>query len=829
MNPQRGPSIKVFSPEHGKGTNNMPTTEPNTTNVQSYITVIGDSAIVDVADSSIDSVQEIQEQLQKRYINHFSKWNIPRIKDNKEFEYIREDRDSLMVDLCIFDENSFRGIHRSANELSWHLRLRRQLSNLVCQHEIVDPKFRCNVLTGVAGIGKTTVIENIALSWARNPMYFGKGVFRFVFLFSCRKLNEYRRRKFNLQQLFEAEFNIRIQSLSKIDGSEVLIIIDGIDEIDSLVSLFDTSKIDAVYELLQELIKDQSCYFPGHTTLLTGRPHTMPALKRFQYHTGPIRFLHIQGFNSHSVSTYIQRYCHNDETMAKRIIDKIEGSLTIKAMATVPQLLSSICSIYSWGISDVQLEKKTELFVWVFISLLKHQFPQYNGMLPHQLMSEGPVKKFFSAISKISYDLMLDNRILFEESCVEELGRSDPLLNKLLDAFILKADTKLSSNCQFTHLIIKEFFAAVHCYTSGISVGSLLGRELYEVAEFYVGFASADQSTATDNDIVALFIRNIPPQKRRSFYKSKPKKPSVLSIADTIFSFWEGWKVSCDIFCSLFYELMNTEFNVPECITFPKHADIILSGQTSYQVIRLNHFLTRMLTQDDNFHGRDSFTNVTITINHTDFPNNSEITLCLKLLRSFKEVSFISCSFAANTLKHFFFARNAGVRYSSNGCGSPLGLASFLTRVSFKECDLSDEDIAHLAMFIPGVQNFSIESVNLNFKAVDTIVREILNESYSTKFKLKFLSLRDCSLDDFCIETLCKSFHLIETIDLSGNFINNVRIDMLIRRVKAMRKDGAEKFCLKTLILRDCSTSPALVRQLKKFRADSTRVNVLFD
>jgi len=46
MNPQRGPSIKVFSPEHGKGTNNMPTTEPNTTNVQSYITVIGDSAIV---------------------------------------------------------------------------------------------------------------------------------------------------------------------------------------------------------------------------------------------------------------------------------------------------------------------------------------------------------------------------------------------------------------------------------------------------------------------------------------------------------------------------------------------------------------------------------------------------------------------------------------------------------------------------------------------------------------------------------------------------------------------------------------------------------------
>ena len=691
------------------------------------------------------------------------------------------------------------------------------MSNLVCQHEIVDPKFRCNILTGVAGIGKTTVIENIALSWARDPKYFGKGFFRFVFLFSCRKLNEYKRRNLTFEQLFEAEFNIRIQSLSKIDGSEVLIIIDGIDEIDSLLSLFGTSKIDAVYELLHEMIKDQSCLFPGHTTLLTGRPHAMPTLKRFEYHTGPIRFLQIQGFSSHSVSTYIQRYCHNNETMAKRIMDKIDGSVTIKAMATIPQLLSSICSIYSWEVPDVKLEKKTELFVWVFISLLKHQFPQYNGMLPNQLMSEVPVKKFFSAISKISYDLMLDNRIFFEESSVEELGRSDPLLNRLLDAFILKADAKLSSNRQFTHLIIKEFFAAAHCYISGISVSSLLEREFFEAAEFYVGFASADQSTGTDDDIVALFIRNIPPHKRRSFYKSRPKKPSVLSIAGTIFSFWEGWKLSCDIFCSLFYELMNAGYSVPECISFPKHADIILSGQTSYQVIRLNHFLTRMLTQDDCLHGWNSFKNVTITINHTDFSNDSGFALCLKLLRSFKEVSFINCSFAANTLKHFYFTSSVGVSYLSDGC------------VSFKECDLSDENIAHLARFIPEVQKFSIESVSLNFKAVDSIVREILNEGHSTKFKLKDLSLRDCSLDDFCIEALCKAFHLIETIDLSGNSINNVRIDMLIRRVKAMKRGDTEKFCLKTLILRDCSTSPALVRQLKKFKADSTRVTVLFD
>ena len=726
-----------------------------------------------------------------------------------------------MVGLSIVDQESFSGANKPTNELGRYLRLRRRLSTVVSQNQILDLQCRCNVLTGVAGIGKTSTIENIALSWARDPSYFSTNAFQYVFLFSCRKLNEYRKRSITFEQLFEAEFNIKLSTLSNTDGKEVLIIIDGIDEIESLSSMLQMQEVDEIYQLLHEIIKDQSCIFPGHTTLLAGRPHIIPTLKRFQHHTGPIRIVHIQGFDDQSILAYVKKFCHNNEAMVNRIMEKLGGSVTVKAMAAVPQLLSSICSIYSWEFSDFHLEKKTELFVWVFLSLLKHQFPQFNGMLPRQLMEDAAVKSFFSAISKISYDLILDNRILFEENEVKELGTSDPLLKKLLDAFVLRIDTKSATCCQFAHLIVQEFFAAVHCYVSGKSIGSLLDREFYEIAEFYVGFASADQNIAAkDDDVVALFIRNIPPRFRRSFRKSftKPKKPSVSSLLCEIFSSWEGWKLSCDIFCSLFYELINIGDSIPECITFANHTDVILSGLTPFQVVRLNHFLRRLLSEDSNGHGPHAFKNVTVTIKRTEFSNSSEFCSFLQLLRSFKEVSFINCMFGTHALETLCTV------------SSPSKPESWLVQVSFKACDLSHDNISAIARCMPLLQKFSFESIKLDLTATNILVREIMGKGHSSAFKLRELGLRDCYLDDFCIEALCKCLHLIETIDLSKNHINRVRMDLLIRYVR--ERYDQPKFNLKQLILRECTSSNTDTRRPRgreQNNISDIAVDIVFD
>ena len=727
-----------------------------------------------------------------------------------------------MVDLCIVDRDTFSGLNKPTNELRRHLRIQRRPSTFVYQHQIIDPQFRCNVLTGIAGIGKTSTIENIALSWARDSSYFYDKSFRYVFLFNSRKLNEYRKKSVTFEQLFKSEFNIQLKTLSNVNGNEVLVIIDGIDEIESLLSILETNDVDEIYHLLHELIKDQSSIFPGHTTLLAGRPHVISTLKRFQHHTGPIRIVQIQGFDDRSICTYVQKFCHDNEMMVNRIIGKINGSVTIKAMAAVPQLLSSICSVYSWEVSNLRLEKKTELFVWVFLSLLKHQFPQFSGMLPHQLMSEAAVKKLFSAISKLSYDLILDNRILFEESEIKELGTSDPLLKQLLDAFVLRINTNLASRCHFAHLIVQEFLAAIHCYISGKTISSLLEREFYEIAEFYVGFASADQnSLATDGNVVSLFIRNIPPRFRRSFRQSftKPKKPSVLSIAADIFSFWERWRLSFETFCCLFYELFKIEDAIPECIAFANHTDIILSGLASFQVVRLNYFLTRLLTPDENNHGPHSLKNVTITIKHSEFSEKSGLGLCLQLLRSFKEVSFINCSFDGNILKNFCIA----------GIGN--GNGSVLEHASFKDCNFTTDNLLLLADCIPLIQEFSLESITLNLTIIEAITQKLLEESHSPHFKLRDLGLRNCSLDDFCIEALCKAFHLIETMDLSDNPINSVRMDMLIRWVEVRKHFDQDKFNLKTLILRNCSSSPAVLKRFKmrlQEKVADTKVDLLF-
>ena len=750
-------------------------------------------------------------------------WTIPRIKENKEFEYVSEDRSSFMVDLSIVDKDSFRGPNKPANELNRHLSLKRRLSTCITQDQIVDYRFRCNILAGVPGIGKTSTVESVALSWGRDPLYSftNEKSFRYIFLFSCRKLNEYRNRSITFEQLFEYEFNIQLKMLSNVDGRQVLIIVDGIDEIESLASIFETTEIDEIYQLLHEMIKDQSCIFPGHTTLIVGRPHTISTLKRFQHQIGPIRVIQILGFDSRSISTYVDKFCHGNEALLNRIMDKINGSATVKAMAAIPQLLSSICSIYSWEFTDLHVEKKTELFVWTIISFLKHQFSQFNGMLPRQLMKEDAVKKFLSAIAKLSYDLIFDNRILFDVNEVKELQTSDPLLKALLDAFVQRIDT-FSSHCQFTHLIVQEFFAAVHCYVSGKTIGSLLEREFYDIAEFYAGFACADQNCleTDDDDIVALFIRNVPPRFRRSFRKSftKPRKPSIPSLASEVFSLLEGWKISCDTFCSIFYELISVDDTVPDCITFPRHADIILSGLTPLQVVRLNHFLTCILRRDENGHSPLALNNVIVTIKRTEFTDSSEYRRCLQLLPSFREVAFVNCSFGGHVLEDFACTAR------TNG--------SLLEKVSFKSCNIIEDDLCTLAKCIPKIRRFSFESVKLGLRVTEAIVYQLIHQDHSLSFKLIELELCNCGMNDFCTEELRKALHLIEVVNLSDNAINSVRMYMLVNWWTFRKRCEPDIFKLKTLILRNCSGSPTIARQLKQIyqaNLDASNLDLFID
>lgn len=719
-----------------------------------------------------------------------------------------------MVDLSILDQESFNGSSAPTNELNRHLHFKRRISTAVAGDQIIDPRFRCNLLTGVAGIGKTSTIENLALIWGRDPTCFDMEDFgfRYVFLFSCRKLNEYRNRSLSFEQLFECEFNIQLKSLRNIDGQEVLIIVDGIDEIESLVSILNGDEVDDVYKIFHEIVQEQSSILPGHSNLLAGRPHVIPILKRFQQQTGPMRIVQILGFDSTSITQYVNKFCHDNQVMVNRILGRIEDSPSVKAMASIPQLLSSICSIYSWEITDLHLEKKTDLFVWAFLSFLKHQFPQFSGLLPDTLMSQKAVKKFVSAIAKISYDLIADNRILFEENELKELSTSDPMLKKLLDAFVLRVDSSSPSNYQFVHLIVQEFFAAVHCYVAGIEFQSLMKRELYQIAEFFAGFASADQKCSeTNEDIVAHFIRNVPPRFRRSFRKtlSKYAKPSVLSLAQELFQLMEGWKISFDVFCSIFYELFNVGDVVPKCINFAGHADIILSHSSSLQVVRLNHFLTSLLTQDEHGHGPSALDDVIVTINDTDFSSSVECFTLLQLLGSFKEVSFVKCSFDTDALKCF--------------CNFPF--CSFLQSVCFDRCSIPKEAISCLSHCIPKIHRFSLVGIKLNLKMIEIIVQRIIECGYSSEFQLNELVLRNCELDDFCIEALFKAVHLIETLNLSENEINSVRIDLLFKSVSFRKQCEPGRFKLRTLILRNCSQSH-IARRLRSYSTSNVQGDI---
>ena len=80
--------------------------------------------------------------------------------------------------------------------------------------ELISAKDRRCFLRGVAGIGKTSLIEYIALKWAKRVMFLdenGEALFDFLFLVKCRELGVLENE--TMKEYFNREFDVDTDKL----------------------------------------------------------------------------------------------------------------------------------------------------------------------------------------------------------------------------------------------------------------------------------------------------------------------------------------------------------------------------------------------------------------------------------------------------------------------------------------------------------------------------------------------------------------------------------------------------------------------------------------
>ena len=340
--------------------------------------------------------------------------------------------------------------------------------------ELVNHDNRIILVSGVAGVGKSILTKQLALSWANEEIY---TQFELCIIAECRDINYFLANEgetFVKHELFN-EFLKKKFKFELEGGASTLFILDGLDE------LADLKNDDSI---MWQLLDIKSTKYPKAKIILTCRPHVEGRLERKEKDIGGLQRFEIQGLDDDGIKDYVNKFTSCKEDIVN--IDKaIESSKEYMKLCTIPEFLNSMCCVTL--LSDKKSPKNVaELYVWVLYLLLKEHADK-----------EGPSKELCSkifceysselrALCEICHELLSDNRIIFEGNVKSRLLQSGKGTEFLEGLFFDLSDSR-KERFQFKHLTLMEFLSAVHiCRMKNWIeiIAKILKNECYQVVIF---------------------------------------------------------------------------------------------------------------------------------------------------------------------------------------------------------------------------------------------------------------------------------------------------------------------------------------------------------
>ncbi|XP_078390080.1 NACHT, LRR and PYD domains-containing protein 3-like isoform X3 [Cetorhinus maximus] len=316
-------------------------------------------------------------------------------------------------------------------------------------------------VSGVPGIGKSTIVQKIIYDWATEKIY---PRFRFVFSFKFRDLNNINCR-INLRNLILDQYPYFRNVLGELwkNPEELLFIFDSLDEFKARIDFADNRRntepqfmctdpecwcevSDIVYSLIQHKL------LPGCSVLVTSRPTALHLLEKAEISV----WAEILGFVGDERKQYFNKF-FEDQTVAAAVFKHVEENEILYTMCYNP----SYCWILglSLGPFFTQRDRKQQQVPKTITQLYSYYI--YNILKNHSPEIESP-RDMFLKLGEMAFTGVSEKKIVFRN---EDLIKYNLQPSQFLSGFLMELlesdDSVQSVVYTFPHLTIQEFVAAL--------------------------------------------------------------------------------------------------------------------------------------------------------------------------------------------------------------------------------------------------------------------------------------------------------------------------------------------------------------------------------
>ena len=406
----------------------------------------------------------------------------------------------------------------SGGDRDYHMKTNHFERTSITFEDIFSRQDEFVIVRGIAGIGKTSMVDSYVLKWAKDEILNGKNnshQIDFLFKLTCRNINTFTNIS-TAEQLLRTEFgnvlkDVEFEDLEDI-SHRILILIDGADELQSLhlISNAETRQYSGQVKSVYELINTRSNFLTTHKTIVVARPEACQIIDTtFKSKNLKITMIEVCGFNPSSVCMYIDNYFGKNIITAQIVKQKIEESENLTVMASIPVYTWVICAIFKEEINTESPRTTTHLSTYACLLFIRNHFKQtFRNLFPRncsllEVINNKDVVQVILGPAKLSKSTLKYKKVVFSDT---DLGSIKSPIALETTGFIVKNQRK--NIYQFRHLVLQEYLAALYLYLKSSNLNNAFLENNYKSCiPIIAGFSGIDNVVNTDP--IAFFINKL--------------------------------------------------------------------------------------------------------------------------------------------------------------------------------------------------------------------------------------------------------------------------------------------------------------------------------